>query len=208
MPLTSWPHRQPPRKPICRPVLICGLCIILLGGSGCSSSAYLPSARETVQSPWQDFNDVKASFDQIIPYQTNAQELKAMGFDPFTTPNMQMINYLDITQRFMPNQSIKKEDLDQGLQHCLNERDRCHAYEVNLRQMKQDRYGNVFFDLFNFRRKNKLTGWEFKAIIVMQDDLVVYKLWSGKPKIDENRDHKNPFGPLQSSEQLLWHVVE
>ncbi|MDH5299663.1 MAG: hypothetical protein OEV91_11660, partial [Desulfobulbaceae bacterium] len=76
------------------------------------------------------------------------------------------------------------------------------------RQIDQDRYGNVVLDLFNFRRKTKLTGWEFKAIIVMKQGLVTYKLWGGKPKIDENRDSKNPFGPLQSSEKLLWYVVE
>ena len=186
----------------------CGFSLILLAIVGCSSSSYLPSGRETVQSPWHSFNEVKTSFDKITPHQTSRKELKELGFDPFTTPNIELINYLDITQRFMPNQSIRKQNLDQGLQRCLDERDHCHAYEVSLRQTSQERYGNVFFDLFNFRRKTQLTGWEFRAIIVMQDELVVYKLWSGKPNIDENRDQKNPLGPFQSSEKLLWHAVE
>jgi len=189
-------------------LLSCYVPIILLLMTGCSSSSYLPSGKETVRSPWQNFNDVKTAFDKITPHKTDREALKSLGFDPFTTPNIEMINYLDITRRFMPNQSIRKEDLDQSLQRCLDQRDHCHAYEVLLRQASQERYGNVFFDLFNFRRKTQLTGWEFRAIIVMQDDLVVYKLWGGKPNIDENRDQKNPFGPFQSSEKLLWHAVE
>ena len=190
-----------------RIILTCCLPLLLLCFTGCSSTAYLPSARETIQSPWKSFEAIKVAFDKIIPDQTSTKELQKLGFDPFTTPNIELINYLDITQRFMPNQSFQIEDLDEALQRCLNDRERCHAYEVNMHHTSQDRYGNVVFDLFNFRRKTKLTGWEFRAIIVMQDDLVIYKLWSGKPKIDENRDTKNPFGPLQGSEGVIWYAI-
>jgi len=183
------------------------LCAILLG-LGCASSTYLPSAKESVQSPWEDFNAVKTTFDRITPHRTTGKELNELGFDPFTTPNIELLNYLDITQRFMPNQSIRKEDLDEGLRTCLDDRHHCHAYEISLSRMDQDRYGNVLLDIFNFRRKTKVTGWQFKAIVILHDDMVTYKLWSGRPKIDENRDHKNPLGPLQSSERILWSVVD
>ena len=184
----------------------CLTCLLL--ASGCSSSSYLPSAQETIQSPWETFNDVKSAFDKITPHQTNSDDLRQLGFDPFTTPNIQLINYLDITQRFMPNQSIRLEDLDESLQECLNDRERCHAYEVNLSRSDQERYGNVFMDLFNFRRKTKMTGWAFQAIIVMQNNLVTYKIWSGKPKIDENKDTKNPLGPLQHSEDVVRYAIQ
>ena len=182
------------------------LAVLLL--SGCSSTAYLPSAKETIQSPWQDFDGVKAAFDKITPHETGRKELHKLGFDPYTTPNIKLLNYLDIMQRFIPNQNFKMEDLDEGLQECLADQGHCHAYEIDLHQIDQDRYGNVVLDLFNFRRKTKVTGWEFRAIIVMNDDTVIYKLWSGKPKIDENRDNKNPFGPLQGSEKIFWYVVQ
>ena len=182
--------------------------LLLLIISGCTSSTYLPSARETIQSPWKSFNDIKTAFDQIIPNQTNTEELQKMGFDPFTTPNIELINYLEITQRFMQNQSVHMEDLNEEIQNCLNKHEHCHAYDINLHHASRNRYGNVIFDIFNFRRKTKLTGWQFRAIILMQDDQVTYKLWSGKPKIDENSDTKNPFGPFQSSEKVLWQAVE
>ncbi|MDH3393297.1 MAG: hypothetical protein OEL66_04770 [Desulfobulbaceae bacterium] len=204
---TSPRHHVLPGWPLTQPPSICLLfCILLLGG--CSSSSYLPSARETIQSPWESFDEVKAAFDQITPHQTSTKELQKMGFDPFITPNIELINYLDITQRFMPNQSIKLEDLDESLQECLVNREHCHAYEVNLHHSDQERYGNVILDIFNFRRKSKLTGWEFKAIIVLQNNLVTYKLWSGKPKIDENSDKKNPLGPLQHSESVVRYAIE
>jgi hypothetical protein len=42
-----------------------------------------------------------------------------------------------------------------------------------------------------------VTGWEFNAFIVLKNDLVVYKISGGKPKIDELVDQKKPLGPLQ-----------
>lgn len=207
MVITANPHRSLLERRFNDIISTCGLiCLLLL--TGCSSTSYLPSARETIQSPWKNFDDVKAAFDKIAPQQTSTKELQKLGFDPFTTPNIELINYLDITQRFMPNQSIRLEDLDEALQECLIERELCHAYEVNLHHSDQERYGNVFLDLFNFRRKTKLTGWEFKAIIVMHNNLVTYKLWSGKPKIDENSDKKNPLGPLQHSEDVFRYAIQ
>lgn len=184
------------------------LTFIILLNSGCTSSTYLPSARETTQSPWKSFDDVKTAFDKITPEQTTVEELRQMGFDPFITPNIELINYLEIAQRFIPNQSVQKEDLNEAIQKCLDMHEHCHAYDIDLHHASRNRYGNVVFDIFNFRRKTKLTGWQFRAIILMQDDQVTYKLWSGKPKIDENSDTKNPFGPFQSSEKVLWKAVE
>jgi hypothetical protein len=175
---------------------------------GCSSSAYLPSAKGTVRSPWNSFNEVKAAFDQIQPYQTDVVQLEQLGFTPETTPNIRILNHLDIMQRFLPNQSISLKDLDEGLQDCLAAKDSCQAYEILIRHIDEERYGNVLLDLFNFRRKTAVSGWEFQALIVLKDDLTVYKIYGGKPTIDESKDSKNPLGPLQSSERVLWNVVQ
>jgi hypothetical protein len=175
---------------------------------GCASSSLLPSSKEVVSFPWNSFDEVKDSFDQIIAYQTSITDLKRLGFSPALTPNIQMLNYLDIMQRFLPNQSITVADLPPGLQECLADQEHCHAYEIVLRKIETERYGNVLLDIFNFRRKTAVSGWEFKAIIVMKDELVVYKLRSGKPKVEEYRDRKNPLGPLQGYDKILWDVVE
>jgi hypothetical protein len=174
---------------------------ILLLAAGCIS--LLPSAETTVNSPWGSFDEAKLAFDRIVPHETTAAGLKELGFDPFSTPNIEILTYLDIIQRFMPNPSIKPGDLDEDLRACISVRDCCVAYEVDVREVESWRYGNVLLDVFGFRRKTREAGWEFKALIVLRDDIVVYKLWGGKPRLNESRKRKNPLGPLQESGDLL-----
>jgi len=176
--------------------------------SSCSATSLLPSQQELVVTPWNSFGDAQNAFDRITPYQTNKKELEELGFAPHLTPNIQILNYLDIMERFMPNQSITRKDLALGLQDCLADQEQCLAYEIIVRKFNSQRFGNVFLDLFNFRRKTTVSGWEFRSLIVIKDNLVVYKLSSGKPKTDELFDMKNPLGPLQSSDRFLWAVVQ
>ena len=92
---------------------MCYFFIAALLTSGCGS--LLPSTKQTSKSHWDSFEDAKAAFDKIIPYKTTAGEMQELGFDPFSKPNIKILNYVDIINRFMPNSSIKKEDLDQGI---------------------------------------------------------------------------------------------
>ncbi|MBI5741291.1 MAG: hypothetical protein HZA16_11315 [Nitrospirae bacterium] len=170
--------------------------------SGCAS--LLPSSRETTRTQsWGSFEEAKAAFEQIVPYSTTGEELQKLGFDANATSNLKILTHLDIIQRFMLNPSIKKEDLDQGIQACVDAKTDCCAYELNLRTISRKRHGNVFLDLFNFRRRTNETGWEFQALIVMVNGKVVHKLWGGTPLIDQNREARNPLGPLQESSGFL-----
>ena len=175
--------------------------------SSCSSTVLLPRQQKIVITPWNSFMEAKNAFDRITPYRTKKNELAELGFAPPVTPNFKILNYLDIMEQFMPSQSITIEDLPPGLQDCLGDKEECVAYEINVHDFDAQRFGNVFLDLFNFRRKTTVKGWDFNAIIVIKGDLVVYKLSSGTPKTNEFHDVKNPLGPLQSSDRFLWTVV-
>lgn len=179
---------------------------IILIMFGCSS--LLPSAKQITRSQWETFDDAKMAFDKIIPYKTTAEELGRLGFDPFSTPNVRILTYLDIIQRFMFNPSIKKEELDEGIQACIDAKNNCRAYEIELRNIANKRYGNFWLDFFNFRRKIKESGWQFNALVVIVNDMVVYKLWGGKPIVDEGKETKNPLGPLQNSGDLIRDLIK
>ena len=185
------------------------LLVLLLGAffPGCSSTALLPRQQKIVVTPWNSFAEAKSAFDSVKPYETRKDELEKLGFAPEVTPNIKILNYLDIMERFMPNQSITTEDLAEGLQDCLYDQEQCMAYEILIRKYDTQRFGNVFLDLFNFRRKTTVSGWEFMSLIVMKDSLVVYKLSSGRPNTDELDDVKNPLGPLQSADRLIWTIA-
>jgi hypothetical protein len=170
--------------------------------SGCSG-ALLPSVKQTTKSPWQNFEDAKKSFDKIVPHQTTSEDLKLLGFDPFETPNVKLITYLELFQKFIPNQSVRLEDIDPGVRSCLQAREACQGYEASPKILNSKRYGNVMLDLFNFRRKTITLGWHFSALIVLKNGLVVYKLWGGEPNVSESEDKKNPLGPFQDISRLL-----
>jgi hypothetical protein len=164
--------------------------------SGCGVSL-LPTTIDMVRSPWESFEEAQAAFDKVIVYETDMVGLKKLGFDPFSTANMKILTYLDIMDRFMPNPAIKKEDLDQGVRECIDAQNGCHAYEMTVEVLNSERRGNVFLDLFGFKRKTYRSGWQFQSLFVINEGFVAYKLWGGKPHINETSLQKKPLGPLQ-----------
>ena len=161
--------------------------------TGCSK--LLPTSSEETISSWNRFEQAKAAFDKIETGDSRA-ELKELGFDVASSPNVAALSYLDIVAKV---QTIPMAELDPGLQECLRSQGNCQSYVYDLRHLKSKRVGNFWSDFFNFRRKTDSTGWRFNALLVMVDDQVTYKLWSGTPKIETYKDDRNPLGPLQGA---------
>lgn len=84
--------------------------VLALLGSGCSP--LLPTSQATAKSKWHSLREAEAAFERIVPGATATSELAPLGFDPSTNANVRILTYLEIIQRFMPNQSITKDDLD------------------------------------------------------------------------------------------------
>lgn len=173
------------------PVMVIGLML-----SSCSGNP-LPSSQTTVISQWDSFAEAKFSFDQIKSAQTTVDQLDSMGFGLGSSPNVRILNYLELTGRFMPNPTIGFDQLDHAVSLCLQAKTACEGYLVKIRKIDKSRQGNVMLDLLNFKRKTLSTGWQFDALLLINDDLVVYKIWGGTPNISELKHSKNPLGPLQ-----------
>lgn len=171
--------------------------VLLLMLASCGSS--LPKGEAKTKSQWSTFEEAKASFDQIILFETSTSDLQALGFDPYTTPNVKILSYLDVIRKFSPNDSIRAEDLPPSVRACLASRESCLAYEASPSVNTSKRVGNVFLDLLKFKRERIETGWNFNALIVIDHGIVVYKIWSGAPIINREDLRKNPLGPLQDS---------
>lgn len=172
--------------------------VLLLG-----CSFLLPETRDTTESPWDSFDKAKAAYDQIVPHKSTVSDLKGIGYDPYTTSNVKILSYLGLIARFMPNDSVKMKDLDEAVRHCVAVRDACSGYEVNPGMSRSERVGDAFTDVFNFKRETTTTGWSFSALIVLNGDLVVYKIWRGTPIIKRYGRKINPLGPLQDVGKVL-----
>jgi len=180
----------------CRRVLGPLLVLWLLSTlGGCGNP--LPREEDNTRSRWDSFQQAFADYEKIKPYETTLEELKALGFDPYTQPNIRILSYLDIIQRFMPNDGITLNDLDPGIGLCINSRVKCIAYEAHPSRHKRKRVGNVALDWMTIKRRTLRSGWSFNALIVINDGIVVYKLWSGEPYISGEEIRKKPLGPLQ-----------
>lgn len=185
---------------------MCLLCLALVTTTtGCKS--LFSSSGQRTRTPWQNFDEAQTAYEKVVPHKTTVTELKELGFDPNTTPNIKILTYLDLIQRFIPNSSITLNDLQPDVRACIESKDCCHAYEMELDLTDSKRYGNLALDVFGFNRKTKTTGWRFKALVIVKDDVVAYKLRSGEPNVDRLDRKTKPLGPLQELDNIVTKVI-
>ena len=171
------------------------MCVAAL--SACSS--LLPTGEQDASRRWAGFEDVKGSYDRIEPYQSDLAAVKALGFDPDKTPNLQILNHSQVVRAVLPSRAQDHVAIPQGIQDCMQAQDQCVGYFMEPSHVDYERQGNVLLDLLGFKRKTLIKGWKFGALIVLANDRVVYKQWSGKPKIEETELLQNPLGLLQGA---------
>jgi hypothetical protein len=168
--------------------------IALLGG--CSS--LLPKSNQVTASPWQSYQDVQNAFDKIVPGSTTIADLRRMKLDPGSNPNIAILNYADVMRKFMLSPSLSINDLDDGVRVCVTAKVNCRGFEVSQNSVQKSRNGNVVLDVLGFYRETHTAGWRFNGLILLKDEVVVYKLTSGEPAIRQTEENQNPLGPVQA----------
>lgn len=198
MKLVSGNHRNCERRLVAF-VRLClarsTLIALAVALSGCS--ALLPKGEGLTDSPWQSYQEAQQTFDKIVANATTVADLRQLKLDPTSNPNIAILNYSDILRRFVPSPSINTVDLENGVQECIRAKSACKGHEINIRVIKRNRYGNFLVDFLNFRRKVDVVGWSFNAVLLIKDDVVIYKLTGGQPAIHEHEETRNPLGPFQ-----------
>lgn len=173
--------------------LIISLLLALLT-SACSS--LLPKARTDTTS-FQSFDEARAAVEGLVPMRSDRATLEKNGFSPTKHPNTTILTHADVVRRFVPTTLLRREDLDPGVLACLEARDSCRGLEINGVKIARERQGNFFADFFNFKRHTETTGWRFNALVLLVNDVVVFRSWGGQPSVHEVEETRNPLGPLQ-----------
>ena len=182
-------------------VLRATMIIAVIVLAGCDSM--LPRSKAVAESGWGSFDDARAAFDKLELHKTRADELAKLGFDPFANANVTLLNYSDLIRRFVPGTAALAESIDVDIRDCIAVKERCRAVEVDINNSTSERVGSFFLDFLNFKRRTEISGWRFNAVVVLKDDVVVYKLWGGRPMIKEVIENRNPMGPLQGGGEKL-----
>lgn len=162
--------------------------------TGCTG--LLPRGETSTQETWSDYASAREAIDSIVPFKSTRAELSAAGIDPHTNAAVTLLNFSDVMQRFSGS-SVRHEELDPGIRRCLTSGKACTGYSVSLKRVSRKRIGNFWLDSFNFYREVDVTGWSFNALILFVDDMVVYTLHGGQPRLHEREVTRNPLGPLQ-----------
>jgi hypothetical protein len=161
-----------------------------------SCSSLLPNTRSDA-SEFTTFEAARQAIESLIPMQSNQETLKALGIEAGKQPNTVLLTHADVVRRFAPGSVITKQDLDPGVVACLEAKDACRGLDMLASRIAKVRSGNFFADFLNFSRRTDTTGWRFNAVILLVNDVVVYRTWGGQPAVNETEVHNNPLGPLQ-----------
>ena len=171
--------------------------IITLALVGCGGLGLLPYQTDVQTTNFETYKAVETAYLQVTPGDTRASDLTQIGFDAARAPNVEVLSYLGVIERFMPRNSLGFDRLDPAVQSCIEARDRCTAYVFHPERLHQERTGDFFLDVFGFERTTIETGWSAEVVFLVQDGRVAYKVMSGKPNIEDSQDKVQPLGPLQ-----------
>ena len=163
--------------------------------AGCAS--LLPTSKVEMKMPWQNYAEAKATFDRIIIRHTTIDELNAMAISAEATPNIVSLNHTDLLRRLANVPLLDPGMLDDGLRACLIKRQKCTGLEIEQTHTERERIGSFWLDVLGFRQETSVSGWRFNAVIVLDENVVIFKVWSGQPNIRRLEEERNPLGPLQ-----------
>lgn len=162
--------------------------------SACAT--WLPEAHSNNTS-FQSFDEARAAIEVLVPMKSDRSALEKNGFSAAKHPNTNLLTHADVVRRFLPSSLLRREDLDPGILACLEARDACRGVEILGARIDRVRKGSFWADFLNFQRRTETTGWRFNALVLLVDDLVVYRSWGGQPAVNELEVVRNPLGPFQ-----------
>jgi len=169
------------------------LCCVVL--TGCAS--LLPSTRADDTSRFNSYEEAQAAIEKVVPYRTRAADLASLGLDVEASANVQQLPYPQwVGMLVQPNVPLAQADI--GIRDCLAAEQACRAYVFRIGNQTRERAGNFVMDFLNFRRITHTRGWRFEGVMLLRDDVVLFRNHGGQPKIELVEDRANPLGPLQS----------
>ena len=184
------------------------LAVVAVAGTVLGGCQFLmPSGKTEVVSGWASFEEAEAVLATVEPYRTTRDEVHAAGLDPTTDSTVSILNFADILQRFSVSALADPNGFERGIQDCLRAGQRCAAYAVKAEKVRSKRVGNFWLDLLNFKRETESSGWNFNALVVFVDDLVVYRITGGQPRLHSYEVRRQPLGPLQNIGESLRPTI-
>lgn len=176
-----------------------GILIAILVVCVSSCKTLLPEGGQRGVSKWASYQAAESTFSQIKPSITTVVELKGLGINLKTTPNLKKLTYLDVMSRFNLDSSVfNNVKLPEGVKEALNRHNNCVGYEMTISSYTNKRVGSFWKDVLGFQQVTQTRGWEFTGLLIVVDDIVVYVLTSGEARVEKVNTESKPLGPFQN----------
>lgn len=175
-----------------------GLAIGVVALAGCSSSKLLPHESQVNSTTFQTYDQVETAYAAVIPGATRSPDLAKLGFDAATAPNVETLTYAGLADRFMVQGSSSDAHVPAQVEACIAAQDHCAGVIFHPRHFESHHVGNALLDLTGFKKQVVDSGWSAEVMLVLQDGIVIYKIMSGRPRIEGTHEEVQPLGPLQN----------
>ncbi len=169
---------------------------------GCAGTL-LPRSTRNTEIKWETYDKFEKIYNTISKGQTEEQ-LKKIGLDPKIMP-ITIMSDREIRSEYLPNQSIKIDYLDEGVQECIKAKSQCFGYSFNFEKTHEKRIGSFWLDTLGIKRRTITSGWKFvgRVLLVIKKDNIARVVYiersSGDPIIKKNTNTTKPLGPLQTA---------
>jgi hypothetical protein len=156
-----------------------GLSVLALVLIGCGTLTLLPRQSDASAHVIRSLKDLAAAYARVQPGLTRASQLSQLGFDS-GTPNVQVLSYFGVLERFMPGDSVRFDKLNDAVRSCIIEaRDRCKALVIQPADQRHASSGGMFAAL-GFGQAKAATP-PAQVTLLLQNGRVAYKMISGLP---------------------------
>ena len=164
---------------------------------GCSSSKLLPHSSNNSSASFQTYEQVGAAYASVNPGVTRTPDLAGLGFDTATGANAESLTYIGIGNRFLLQTDQPTSHIPAQVEACIKAQERCSGFVFHLQRLESRHIGNVLGDAFGFKKIVVDSGWTAEVMLVLQDGVVIYKIMSGRPRLEQTHDIVQPLGVLQ-----------
>lgn len=152
--------------------------VVTLALLGCGALTLLPRQPDTA-TQIKSLKELALAYARVQPGQTRASQLAALGFDS-ATPNVEVLSYFGVMERFMPRDSTSFDRLNAALQNCIIEaRDHCTA--LVFKPGAKGGHGGMLAAI-GLASANA-AGAEPEVTLIVQNGRVAYKMMTGMPQM-------------------------
>ena len=170
---------------------------MLLGG--CATTNLMSSSdEETVGGAnWKTYGEAEQFYNKVELGRSTVADLAILGLDLKTAKNVVVLDRTSLLALFMASVPGSFDYLDPAVKQCLTPNIDCTPYIVSKNEAKEVGEGSLTLRVLGFKKESRIYGMEVTMLLLVHNDVVVYKQIKGPPNGTERyKVERKPLGPL------------